>query len=66
MTTTDANVLRVCEKLQARSAVGLQKYGVTTMRDDLNALDWLNHLQEELMDACVYIEAFLAQQKRTG
>ena len=25
-------------------------------RNDLNLLEWLNHLQEELMDATLYIE----------
>jgi hypothetical protein len=32
------------------------KYGVTMMRDDLSSLQWLNHLQEELMDATLYLE----------
>ncbi len=34
----------------------LIKYGVTMMRDDLTSLQWLNHLQEELMDATLYLE----------
>jgi hypothetical protein len=25
-------------------------------REDLNFLDWLTHLQEELLDAAVYVE----------
>jgi len=53
----DANVEAVRAKLLHRSRVGLAKYGVTTERTDLTRADWLNHLQEELMDACVYIEA---------
>ena len=55
----DSNVESVRDKLAARAEVGLRKYGVTTERDDLSAREWLTHLQEELMDACVYIEAFL-------
>ena len=58
----DANVERVCQKLQSRAEVGLRKYGVTTERDDLSLAEWLRHLQEELMDACVYIEAALANE----
>ena len=54
---SDGNVQRVIEKYRNRAALGLEKYGVTTMRDDLDLLDWLTHLQEELMDAVVYIEA---------
>jgi hypothetical protein len=33
------------------------------MRDDLNLIEWLNHLQEELMDATLYIEKLKAELK---
>jgi hypothetical protein len=36
--------------------VGFKKYGVTTERKDIDLLGWLQHLQEELLDAAVYIE----------
>jgi len=49
----------VCEKIQQRAAVGKKKYGVTMERGDLNLLEWLQHLQEELMDATNYVEALL-------
>ena len=52
----DLNVERVCIQLQDREQRGLLKYGVNTERDDLSTLEWLQHLQEELMDGCVYIE----------
>jgi hypothetical protein len=53
----DANVERVRDMLRERSVVGLQKYGVTTERDDLSRVEWLRHLQLELLDGAVYIEA---------
>ena len=53
---TDQIVLRVLAKYAERSEAGVEKYGTTLMRDDLNLIDWLNHLQEELMDATLYIE----------
>jgi hypothetical protein len=53
----DANVEAVRQRLLDRSEVGFSKYGVTTERTDLSVLNWLTHLQEELMDAAVYIEA---------
>lgn len=53
----DANVEAVRQKLLDRSKVGLAKYGVTTERDDLDLVEWLRHLQEELLDAAVYVEA---------
>ena len=52
----DLNVEKVCVQLQDREQRGLLKYGVNTERDDLSTLEWLQHLQEELMDCCVYIE----------
>lgn len=47
---------RVIDKIRSRAAVGESKYGVTMERTDLNLLQWLTHLQEELMDAAIYVE----------
>jgi hypothetical protein len=52
----DPILLRVLAKYYERSETGIKKYGRTLDRDDLNFLDWLTHLQEELMDATLYIE----------
>ena len=56
MSQSDTNVDNVCKALKEREKRGMSKYGVNTMRDDLSTLEWLQHLQEELMDACVYLE----------
>ena len=56
---TDPIVNRVCQKFQNRSELGRSKYGTDLTRKDLNQTDWLNHLQEELMDATNYVEALL-------
>jgi hypothetical protein len=47
---------QVIDKINQRAAIGKSKYGVTMERQDLNKADWLNHLQEELLDAIIYIE----------
>jgi len=52
----DLIVEKVKEKFTERSKVGIDKYGATLERGDLSLLDWLNHLQEELMDATLYIQ----------
>ena len=52
----DKNVTAVVERMLQRADTGLRKYGVTTERTDLSTLEWLTHLQEELMDGCIYIE----------
>ena len=60
----DPIVLKVLSKYYERSQLGIQKYGSTLDRDDLNLTDWLNHLQEELMDATLYIEKLKADLKQ--
>lgn len=52
----DPNVEAVIEKYEDRARVGFQKYGTDTTRTDIDLQGWLTHLQEELMDATIYIE----------
>jgi hypothetical protein len=52
--TKDRIVLNVLNKMNSRSLLGIEKYGTTL--DENNSDDFLTHLQEELMDAILYIE----------
>ena len=52
----DPVVERVVDKFVGRSDVGYEKYGVTLDKDPSELLEWLNHLQEELMDAVLYLQ----------
>ena len=52
---TDKVVLSVMAKYAERSTTGLKKYGVTLEREDLTLDQWITHLQEELMDATLYL-----------
>ena len=52
----DPVVRRVCQKFVGRSNVGYEKYGITLEDDPSEMLTWLNHLQEELMDAVLYLQ----------
>jgi hypothetical protein len=52
----DTIVESVINQFKDRSKVGIAKYGVTLDREDLSTLEWIQHLQEELMDAVCYIE----------
>lgn len=54
--TDDKIVQSVCDKLNKRSQVGITKYKTTLDESDEILIVRLNHLQEELMDACNYIE----------
>ena len=59
--TKDEIVLSVLKKMDQRSIIGQEKYGATMMQEivgqekDLNR--FLIDVQEELMDALLYIEA---------
>ena len=57
----DPVVERVCDKFVTRSDVGYKKYG-KTLHDESTGkhkdlLGYLNDIQEELMDAILYIQA---------
>ncbi len=52
----DPVVERVVDKFVSRSDVGFAKYGVTLQDDPSRMFEWLNHLQEELMDAVLYLQ----------
>ena len=52
----DPVVERVVDKFVSRSDVGYKKYGVTLEEDKSNIFQWINHLQEELMDAVLYLQ----------
>ena len=60
----DSIVESVVRKFQDRSAVGIKKYGVTLDRTDLGLADWIQHAQEELMDAILYLEKLKQQTLR--
>jgi hypothetical protein len=52
----DSIVKSVLNSYKERSRVGIKKYNKTMDRNDLSTSEWLQHLQEELMDATLYIE----------
>ena len=52
----DPVVQSVVNKFVDRSDVGFAKYGKTLRADQSDIFVWLNHLQEELMDATLYLQ----------
>jgi len=59
----DSIVSSVLDKYKKRSEMGMSKYGTNLDRNDLSTSEWLIHLQEELMDASLYIEKLLTEYK---
>lgn len=56
ITFRDPIIEKVVDQLVSRSDVGYKKYGVTIENDSGGLDKWLQHLQEELLDAANYIE----------
>ena len=52
----DSIVASVVEKYIDRSEDGIEKYGTTLERNLLTFDEWMTHLQEQLIDATLYIE----------
>lgn len=58
---SDQIVLSVIEKYAIRSGIGQAKYGTTL--EDNNKDNYLKHLQEELMDATLYLQKIMDQNR---
>ena len=52
----DPIVQSVVERFQQRSEFGIRKYGTTLEDNKLPFIAWVQHMQEELMDAILYLE----------
>lgn len=64
----DPVVNQVIDKLKERSRKGQEKYGRTLDKDpnSEDTLYWLNHFQEELLDACNYIQCLINNYEPKG
>lgn len=62
----DSIVDSVRFKYKRRSEVGINKYGTTLDRTDIDLVGWLTHLQEELMDATLYVERVIREEIDRG
>ena len=58
---SDQIVLEVIEKYAQRSEIGIAKYGTTLETN--NKDNYLKHLQEELMDATLYLQKLMTLNK---
>ena len=53
---TDSVVFSVINQFKQRADFGMKKYGTNLDRKDLSVLEWIQHAQEEHMDAILYLE----------
>lgn len=52
----------VITKIRQRAETGTVEHGDTMEREDFTLLQWLQHLQDEVMDAAVYIEKLMEME----
>lgn len=62
----DPIVEEVRAMLLERQQVGFRKYGKNMDRTDIALLGWLQHLQEELLDAALYVQRLKHEAGRTA
>lgn len=55
-TNTDSVVFSIISQFKQRADFGMKKYGTNLDRTDLSVLEWIQHAQEEHMDAILYLE----------
>lgn len=53
---TDIVVQEVKQLYEERSQVGINKYGTTLENSTQDTLEFIQHLQEELMDGTLYLQ----------
>lgn len=53
---TDSVVFSIISQFKQRADFGMKKYGTNLDRTDLSMLEWIQHAQEEHMDAILYLE----------
>lgn len=56
----------VLDKYLVRAIAGKKKYGTTMDRNDLQLVEWLQHLQEEMMDATLYVEKLIQEREKNA
>jgi hypothetical protein len=56
MENCDSIVKSIVSKFISRSEMGKKKYGTDLDRKDLTVVQWIEHAQEEHMDAILYLE----------
>jgi len=62
----DSVVSGVISAFQKRADFGKKKYGTDLDRKDLTILEWIQHAQEENMDAILYLEKLKQEFKIRG
>jgi len=50
--------------LRAREKMGIEKYGVSVDKAELNTLQWMQHAYEESLDHAIYMKKLILEAHR--
>lgn len=57
-------LVAVKERLEKQTEKGIKKYGATVNPSDYDTIGWIEHAQDELIDAIVYLETLKQKVKK--
>ncbi len=60
----DTTIQNVLNKIKGRADVGMVKYQTSMIDNKGDLVYWLNHTQQELMDAIAYIERIIQELEK--
>jgi hypothetical protein len=60
----DKTIERVLNKIRTRADAGMIKYNTSMVDNPGDMLYWLNHHQQELLDAAAYVERIIQELER--
>lgn len=53
----------VCEDIDKRQQMGINKYGISVQQNPLTLKQWLQHAYEECLDQAVYLKRSIEELK---
>jgi len=53
----------VCEDIDKRQQMGINKYGISVQQNPLTLKEWLQHAYEECLDQAVYLKRAMEELK---
>lgn len=53
----------VCEDIDKRQQMGMNKYGISVQQNPLTLKEWLQHAYEECIDQAIYLKRAMEELK---
>lgn len=53
----------VCDDIEKRQQLGMNKYGISVQQNPLSLKEWLQHAYEESLDLSIYLKRAMEELK---